>query len=782
MRKFELYRRVLPSITPILFRNIVILVNGIIFGVVILLSIFGNKQAALFIGIVFIVNILLGVIQDIRARVMLERLQMLTALKAIRLNKDGSEKEIFAEEIILGDEIKLKLGDQVPCDGLLFSANNLEVSEALLTGESDSFPKKEGEKLVAGSIITSGVGIIRVDNIFKESRISRITDDAKKYALNPSSIQRSMDTVIKYSGYILILSLIFVVIRGFIAHESYIDIVMHIGALASIIVPQGLMVITTLLFTIGASSYSRHNVLFQEINATEKLGRIKNLCMDKTGTLTDNILVVENVFMPEGISKELVFDLTSIYINGSGDSSQTILAIEKYIGSEVTKRNESINALPFSSWRQYGAVSIGEKLGHGAVFVGTASVFLPQISNSVEKKWLEDILQKNAHTGKRILCVVRSEVNELPRELSKTNLSVVAVFIFTNTLRLGVKEAIKFFQDRDIKIRIISGDNPDTVRAVTTSVGIKNSENVISGNEISKWKDEDFEKKVHDYTVFAQILPEQKLKLIEAFKKDGFTAMVGDGVNDALAIKRADLGIAMFDGAPVTRQVAGVILTNSTFTDLPGAVELSDNFIRSIGMNAGIFINQSLIGLFFFIIISLFGYAFTLTPLNITAINYFTVGIPGMLIGYWAIQPSRKNFPSNGKSFLRQIMPFVLCSAIFESIAIALVFFFSPEYLKMAQSNTLVILGFIVSGFIFLALAPNVYSASLTKKEKFHLFILAIVEIILMMLILRSSILVHFFNITTPYPPINFVAQSLLILLAFGIVQYFIMKKFFIKR
>ena len=782
MKNLELYKRVLPSIPPILFRHTVILVNGIIFSVVVLLYIFGNKQASIFIGAVFVINILLGVVQDIRARFMLERLQMLTALHALRLNSDGSVQDVLAEKLLIGNQIQLKLGDQVPCDGVLMSTYNLEVSEALLTGESDSFPKKEQDRLVAGCIITSGTAILKVETVFRESRISRITEDAKKYALNPSSIQRSINMVIKYSGFILIASILFVVLRGYVYHESYVNIVMHIGALASIVVPQGLMVITTLLFTIGANSYSRHNVLFQEINATEKLGRIKNLCMDKTGTLTDNLLVVEDVCMPDTISKELVFNITSLYIRGSGDSSQTITAIEKYINAEKVETHEIVQALPFSSWRQYGAVITNSPFNKGTVFVGTASVFLPQISNPAEKKWLEDVLQKNAHTGKRVLCVVRSASSELPRELSGTSLSVVAVFVFTNTLRQGVKEAINFFQDRGITIRIISGDNPDTVRAVTSSVGIKNSNVVISGKEIANWSDADYEKNVHDYTVFAQILPEQKLKLIEAFKKDGFTAMVGDGVNDALAIKRADLGIAMFDGAPVTRQIAGVVLMNSSFTDLPGAVELADNFIRSIEMNSGIFINQSLIGILFFTIISIFGYAFTLTPLNITLINYFTVGIPGVLIGYWAMRPSRKNIPKNDKTFLQQILPFVICCAVVESIAIALVFFISPEYLKQADSNTLVLLGFIVSGIIFLSLAPNVYSSSLTRKEKSHVFVLAFVEIILIFILTKIPILLTFFNITTPFPSVNYIVEALAILFVFGFVQYVLMKKFFMLK
>src|SRR5665647_1807667 len=217
-------------------------------------------------------------------------------------------------------------------------------------------------------------------------------------------------------------------------------------------------------------------------------------------------------------------------------------------------------------------------------------------------------------------------------------------------------------------------------------------------------------------------------------------------------MKKSDLGIAMFDGAPVTRQLADVILMTNSFSDLPGAVELADHFIRSIEITSGIYINQCLIGLFFFVIISIFGYAYPLAPLNVTFMNYFTVGFSGILISYWALRPSHKILPANDKPFLARVMPLVISCAIVEAIGVAAIFALSPYYLKNAYSNTLVLFSFIVFGFLFLLFAANVYCGSLTKKEKFQLFLLGIFEIGMLYLALQIPFLVSFFNITLPYP------------------------------
>src|ERR1035437_7889234 len=682
MPNFEIYRRVLPAVGPIVFRNFFLLVNGIIFFVVVLLYAFGNAQAGLFLGIVFLLNTLIVIIQDIHARVILERLQMLTALKVLRINKDKTETSILAEKIIKGDLIKLKLGDQTPCEGKLISVNNLEISEALVTGESDSFSKKEGDKIIAGAIITSGSGVMEAEGLFSESRLSKIAGEAKKYAASPSSIQTATSTVIKYSSYILIVVLLFVIIRGVVLPRPRLEIVTNSGALASTLVPQGLVVAITLLFAIGAASYARRNVLFQEINATEKLGRIKNLCIDKTGTLTDNILVVEDMHVVEGFGEADARALVNACISGLSDTSETILAVKKYLEANTKindKKLEVTQGLSFSSWRRYGAVEIKGQDGLQSIFVGAPDIFAPRVANEVEKKWLENVAGENAKLGKRVLCVARSSGSGLPKDLNGVSLSIIAIFVFHNTRREGIAETIKFFQDRGIRIRVLSGDNSETVKAVAKSVGINQSDNVVTGEEITKWSNSDFEKHINDYTVFAPVLPEHKVKLVEMFKRDGFTAMVGDGVNDALAMKKSDLGIAMFDGAPVTRQLADVILMTNSFTSLLGAVELADHFIRSIEISSGIYINMSLAGLLFFVIISFFGYSYPLTPLNITFINYFTVGFSTLLISYWALRPSGKIPRAGDKPFLNRVMPLVFYCSIVEAVGAALILILSPK-------------------------------------------------------------------------------------------------------
>jgi cation-transporting P-type ATPase E len=784
MSKFEVYRRILPSVGPIIFRNVFLLVNIVIFCVVVLLFIFGSKQAALFLGAVFFLNTAIAVVQDIHARMLLERLQMLTALRVLRINKDKTETSILAEEIKKGDLIKLKLGDQTPCEGILISVNNLEISEALVTGESDSFSKQEGDKVIAGAIITSGYGIMESQGLFKDSRLSLIAGEVQKYAASPSSIQTAINTVIKYASYVLVLVLLFVIARGIFLHSPRLEMVTNAGALASTIVPQGLVVVITLLFAIGAASYSRRNVLFQEINATEKLGRIKNLCIDKTGTLTDNILMVEDMHIFQDFSQTDAYSLINSYILGSGDSSQTFLAVKKYIDGKKFENNnvKILNTLPFSSWRRYGAVEIEERNALQTIFVGAPDVFISKISNTEEQKWLRDITFENAKEGKRVLCIVSANGAGFLKDFSGKSFSTVAVFVFRHNLRQGIKEAIDFFQNRGIKIRVISGDNPNTVRAVAFSVGIKGALDVVSGETIKGWNDKDFEMHALKYTVFAQILPEQKVRLIEEFKKDGFTAMVGDGVNDALAIKKADIGIAMFDGVPVTRQLADVILMTNSFSDLPGALEVADHFIRSIEINSGVYINMSLAGLFFFIIISIFGYSYPITPLNITFINYFTVGFSGILISYWALRPSGKILPADNRPFLKRVMPLVFVCAIVEAIGMALVFLFSPQYLKIAPSNTLVGLVYILFGFLFLIFATKVYCDFLTRKEKLQIFLLGVFQVVVMFTVLQIPFVIKFFNITLPFPTIDFVYKAILIVFVFGGIQYLIVQKFFLKR
>lgn len=772
---FESYKRTLNDLGPIIFRNVVLLTNIIIYAVIILLFIFHQTQAAFFLSTAIIVAIVIGIVQDIRARLALEKLQLLTALRFVRINSNGTEELVFAEQIKKDNRIKLKLGDQIPCDGILISPFDLEVNNALLTGESGSFSISTGEKMLAGSIVTAGSGILRVVTQFADSRISQMTQNIKKYSLNYSPIQRSINTVIKYSGYLLVFVIFFVVVRGTLVNDSVVRIIKNVGALASTLVPQGLVLATTILFAYGAVNLFRKHVLLQEINATEKLGRIKNLCLDKTGTLTENILVVEEMQVLMGMVKQTAEKLVAAYLSGSDDSSETIRAVRKFITREY--QGKIIKSVPFSSSRQYGAVSVKDESGEAVIFTAGPDIFSPHFSQE-EQKWLKQILETHARDGKRLLCVARSDGRAIPQDLSRVKLSLVAVFVFYNNLRPGIRDVISFFQERGVVIRVISGDNPATVHAVTVLSGINNAEAIITGPEIETWSQDDFDKKTPNYTIFARINPEQKEKLIEAFKLSGFTAMVGDGANDALAMKKADLGIAMFDGAPATRRLAAVVLMNNSFMALPGGVALADHIIGNIEVMAGLFINQSAIGLVFFVILSLFGYAYPFTPLNITLIDYFTVGFPSMLIFVWAVRDwTEKQHLTSSQSFLQRVLPFAFSSAILQGGGAAAVFALSPQYLKIAQSNVLAAIAFIIFGFVFFIFTPSVYRGVTTRAQKMMFLAFGAFEALMLYLVFQIPFLLKFFDITY-LTGVNIMGVALVFLVCafaqYGLAKWFL--------
>lgn len=764
----------------IFLRNLLVLTNGIIFGVVALLFIFGDTREAVFLGIIAVINIALGTIHNIRAWNALQKLQLLTSPHVIRINQEGKEESALTETIQKGDTIKLKIGDQVPCDSTLTEAFNFEINKGLITGESNSIICKKGELLLAGSIVTSGSGTITIDTVFYESRIARMTGGIKEYLSNASPIQQSVDTISTYSTYTLIAALIFVVIRGISIHESNLSVVLQIGTVASMLVPQGIAFTVTLFFAFGAANLFKKNVLLQEINATEKLGRIKNLCMDKTGTLTENILSVKELLVLDETTKEKALLLAAAYIEATGDSSQTIEAIKKFTGkSFVTEhKKENPNVLPFSSWRQYGAARIENDEGIITIFAGPPQIFLPYIKNETEKKKFEALLLAQTDTGERLLCFMKSKAETAMDTLVEVELSVVGVFIFYNVLREGIRDSIDFFQKRGVHIRIISGDNPETTRAVSAAAGINNSEKIITSEEMKNWTDIDFEQKVKNYAIFAGVLPEQKKLIVDAFKKDGFTAMIGDGANDALAIKSADLGIAMWDGVPAVRQLASVVLTTNSFTALPGGVKLADNIIRYTEMFTSMFLNQTITGLFFFIAVSLFNYDYPFTPFNLTLLNYFTLGIPGVLISYWIIWPRGDVAPADTRPFLKRVLPFATLSAIFQASSLALLFAIFVKYLNILIPNTLIVIAFSIISFSFFIVAVKVYQGVLDTMQRVQVLFLGIFEIILLVSIFHLPIVMLFFNISMVSISVTTIGLIVIILLPFCLAQYFIARYF----
>lgn len=767
----------LKNLSYIFVRNVFLLTNLVIAFVVVLLFIFDDTQASIFLGLILVINISLGLTQDIRAWLALESLELLTAPRIIRIKNDSIEESILIEAIHKGDLLKLMTGDQVPCDGILLHTQTLELNEGLMTGESASLPRGDGDHVLAGSIITAGFGTMRTETIFHESRIARMTAGIKNYAVNQSPLQKSVDKAIQYSGYVLILLIIFVIGRGFLMATPDLVIIRNIGALASMVVPQGLTFAITLLFAYGAAQLYQKNVLLQEVNATEKLGRIRNLCMDKTGTLSENQLVVESVQFPQGVPPETAQEYVTAYLSGLGNATETVIAIQQYL--DQTFSGKIIEALPFSSWRKYGAVHFEREDGHqDTVVAGAIEYLLPSLTEESDRAWLQDLLITERYQAKRMLCFARTQEKSIPHDIAQSKLSLLAVFIFHHQLRPGIHETIDFFQQRGVHIRIISGDSPQTVQAVAKEAGVRDCGHIIVGSDLEQWTVDDYRSQTKKYTIFARIVPEQKEKIIEALKIDGFTAMVGDGANDALAIKKADLGIAMFDGAPATRQLASIVLTNNSFAALPGGVELADSIIKNAEIFASIFFDMAFAGFFLFIGVSILGYPLPLTPLNITLINYFTVGFPGLLVSYWTLRPSEKTTPSETTHLLVKILPFVISSALLQALAMSAVFMASEAALKTTASNFLVVLTAITTGFIFFLFTPAVYRGTLLASQIKALWALAVFECAFLILMLQIPFCLRFFEIDLPMLSPHTFLPFIGVIILYTLSQYILTRRF----
>ncbi|HQU07713.1 MAG TPA: HAD-IC family P-type ATPase [Candidatus Paceibacterota bacterium] len=768
------WRRIALEISYLVARNVFLLINLIIFSVVGLLVVFGDTREGLSLAAIISINMVLGIAQDIQAWFVLERLQILTALRVKRVRSDGSHEVVSPDALMKGDRIALSLGDQVPSDSVLVESRTLEVSEAILTGESDSLARAIGDTLLAGSIVTAGSGIARTETVFRESGIAKMTARIKRHTINESPVQKSINRVVIYTGYLLLAMIAFIAVHGTLVGTTRVEIVRTIGAISAILVPQGLVVAATLLFAFGGIHFYRRHVLLREVNATEKLARIKNLCLDKTGTLTENTLAVEELVVPTGVSKEQAERLVHAYVYGSGDTSELMDALAKTLPSLPVPT--VTDSLPFSSWRQYGGVRTHTNDGPVAVLAGTPEVFVPHIPDAAARTWLTDRIGAEASRGKRVFCLVRVRDGTLPHTLENTALSPLAMYILTNDLREGTRATIDFFQERGVRVRVLSGDNTETIRAVATAAGIRHPEKLITGADMSEWTQADFDSRAKEYTIFARVVPEQKEKIIDALKKDGFTAMVGDGANDALAIKKADVGVAMFDGTPATRQIAAVVLMRNSFAELPGGVRLADSIIENLDLFGAIFFNQTLLGFFLFIFLTALGYPFPFSPLNIAFASYFAIGIPGMVISYWAIRPSGEVGKAGGESYVRKIAPFAAVSALISALATgAIVLVATPAY-GSAVATTLAVFAFIVFGFSFFISAPLVFSSAARPTRFWELLGIGVIEVALAIIVFLIPLTRTFFDLTAV--AVDKIALLLPVFAGYVIVQYILARVF----
>lgn len=769
MKSKAALRNLIRDIWPILTRNIFTLINVLIATLALLLWWFGDSRDALFVASVVTLNAVVGIIQELRARFALEKLQALAIQKVMRIESSG-ERLIAVDRVGVGDHIRIKLGDQIPADSKILTAHNIEVNEALLTGESVNLPRREGDELLGGSFVVAGSGVIEIVRTPEQSFIGKMTDKIKRYHFEQSPIQKDLTKFIRVMTYILLVLGSYVVVRGISAGANAPSIIKQIAVLAGFVVPEGLLLAATLLFAYGAIRMLQRKVLLQQINATEKLGRMQVICVDKTGTLTENTPVFDQVKLVHDVTAAEFDRALASYVASDSAETQTIASIKDYIGS-ASGKHQIIDSLGFSSRRKYGAVTTKRGDHYDSVFVGAPDILLLACQ---KQSWVKDTIDEFAKDGKRLILVAKIErqldLQKFTPDLNKIQLKPLGMVVLSNPLKKGTTEIIDFFRKRNVIVKLISGDNPLTVAAIARRAGIEGDE-VVTGEMIKQWRDEDFAANVDQYNLYARILPEQKELLVKALQTHNMVAMIGDGANDAMAIKQADLGVAMFEGSSAARQVADIVLMNNTFSDLPRGVRLSDSIITTIELVASLFFNKVVVGLILFAGLALTGNSFALVPRNMTVINYFIIGFP---VFFWSLWPRTKRGKASGVSLFRAALPFALSNGLISALITLLCYMLSIELLSAdkATSQMMLVVCLLTLGVGAILFAPITLRTRANKTQNRVLFLYFILVCLIFTGITLFAPTAEFFDLSPVAP--EFVALASGLILIGLITQYFV--------
>lgn len=576
----------------------------------------------LFVGI-FGINLLIGIIQEILAKKQIDKLSVLISATT-KVMRGGVKLEVPIREIVLDDVILLEAGQQVPADCIL-ADGNVEVNESLLTGESVPVKKQIGDTLYAGSFISSGVCRVRADKVGKNTYLNSLTSKAKKYKKPRSEIMNSIHLFIRVIGILIVaVGAAMFWVNWKATGNNMSQSIMYTGSIIIGMIPSGLLLLTTLAMAIGVRRLAKKNTLVQDLYSLEMLARVNVLCLDKTGTITDGRMTVNDCMILNTFIDYSFEDIMGSILAALDDNNQTSIALYNRFGhSNILQPTAT---LPFSSKRKLSAVSFGDQ---GTFVMGAPEFVLRPIPPKLEK-----IVKQYAQSGLRVLVVAYSP-NQMNGDRLPALLRPVALITLADNIRTDAIETIKWFRENDVDIKIISGDNPVTVSEVARRVGVKNAGQYISLDGLT---DLEVENVAGQYTVFGRVAPEQKAILVRTLKKQGNTlGMTGDGVNDILALKEADCAISVASGSEAARNVSHLVLTDNNFLNLPSVVYEGRRVINNIKSSASLYIMKTLFTAILAIICLCVGTQYFFTTNNMLIFEMLVAALPSAVI---ALQPN----------------------------------------------------------------------------------------------------------------------------------------------
>ena len=628
----------------------------------------GERRDAWFISVVIAVNTVIGIAQEVRAKHALKQLELMSAPRA-RLVRGDEVVEVMYDALQVGDEILLEAGDELPADGVVLSARGLEVNESMLTGESASIDKKKHDEVYAATTVIAGSARVRVTAVGDATKAGAISATLKQYTPRLTPLEQAIQNAITFLTYCAIVLSLLVRARYRIAGFESVRILKTIITSAITIVPEGLLLASSLLLAFGSLKLAQAKVLPQKLSAIEAMALLNILCTDKTGTLTSDEITLERVEPFGSGNDEPVKQLAAMVAHETSGGNATGQAIITALDLPYEYTVDDI--LAFSSARKFAGVRARvdgrvRTLIMGAPEYVARMAPLSTAEQQQIEKWTDD--------GLRVLLLAEFDDNNTPlKSLKSGSGRPLAVVLLRNLLRDGVVDTVAFLQRQGVNIRVISGDNPRTVQYVARAAGINNPDTAITGAELAELDEPAFATAADQHTIFARVLPEQKERLIAHFSQQNhqFTGMVGDGVNDALALKKADLGVAMYAGAPASRRVADIILLNNSFNSLPLGMRLGNQIMQAIEVIATLFFHKIIYGLVLLAVTLVLGVIHPYAPRHITFLNIFLVTMPTIM---WTLFPPRSHHRINPHNFWRDTLGAVTPIALVSGVAVSITY------------------------------------------------------------------------------------------------------------
>ncbi len=593
--------------------------NALLGGLLVVILLVGPFQDALF-GVVLVANAGIGIVQELRAKRTLDRLAVLTAPR-IKVVRAGTVQEVPVSGVVLDDVLELGPGDQVVVDGVVIASRGLEVDESLISGESDPLLKERGDQVLSGSFVAAGSGRYRASRVGSAAYAATLAQEARRFTLVNSELRNGINRIVILVTWALIPTAALLFSSQLRGDSGLHDALRGSVAGTVAMVPEGLVLLTSVAFAAAVVRLGRRRVLVQELPSVEGLARVDVLCIDKTGTLTEGRLEVERI---EGLTSKDEEAVNALGALAAGDPNpnSTLRAIAARCPPPTWTLAASV---PFSSVRKWSAASFDQE---GTWVLGAPELLVDGSDGSAEALWART--QAEAAAGRRVLLLQRSEERVDGERLPEAR-EPVALVLLRDLVRADAAGTLRYFADQGVAVKVISGDHPATVGSVAHQVGVLGANEAVDARDLPEG--EELAGVLDRRAVFGRVTPQQKRSMVHALQSRGHTvAMTGDGVNDVLALKDSDIGIAMGSGSEATRAVAQLVLLDGRFASLPSVVGEGRRVLANIERTANLFLTKTVYAMLLALAVGVLSFAFPFLPRQLTLISALTIGIPGLFL------------------------------------------------------------------------------------------------------------------------------------------------------